>query len=135
MPAKQAKTDAKKREAAPAKKPARPAKGKAAKTENKKPAAKEKKAAATTARETPAAYTYIVRCADGTLYTGWTNDLDKRVKAHNDGRGAKYTHARRPVTLVYSEALPTKAAALRREAAVKKLTRAQKLALIAGKNG
>jgi putative endonuclease len=145
MPAKQAKTDAKKREAAPAKKPARPAKGRAAKTENKKPAAKEKKTAAapasrakkaatTTAGETPAAYTYIVRCADGTLYTGWTNDLEKRVKAHNDGRGAKYTHARRPVTLVYSEALPTKAAALRREAAGKKLTRAQKLALSTAKN-
>ena len=100
----------------------------------KKRAPRAKKAPATTARETPAAYTYILRCADGTLYTGWTNDLDKRVKAHNDGRGAKYTHARRPVTLVYSEALPTKAEALRREAAVKKLTRAQKLALIAAKN-
>ena len=81
-----------------------------------------------------AAFVYMLRCADGTLYTGWTNDLEKRVKAHNDGRGAKYTHARRPVTLVYSEALPSKEAALRREAAVKKLTRAQKLALIAAKN-
>ena len=48
-------------------------------------------------------YTYIVRCADGTLYTGWTNDLKKRIKAHNSGKGAKYTKTRRPVELVYSD--------------------------------
>lgn len=100
----------------------------------KKRAPRAERTAKTAEKQTGAAFVYVLRCADGTLYTGWTNDLEKRVKAHNDGRGAKYTHARRPVTLVYSEALPTKAAALRREAAVKKLTRAQKLALIAAKN-
>ena len=126
MPAKDKKQTAKKPANADRKKPA---------ASVKKPATRAKKAAATPAEEPAAAFTYIVRCADGTLYTGWTNDLEKRVKAHNDGRGAKYTHTRRPVTLVYSESLPTKEAALRREAAVKKLSRAQKLALIAGKNG
>lgn len=53
-------------------------------------------------------YTYIVRCADGTLYTGWTNDLKKRIKAHNSGKGAKYTKTRRPVELVYFEHFATK---------------------------
>lgn len=77
-------------------------------------------------------YTYIVRCADGTLYTGWTNDLDARVAAHSSGRGAKYTRSRGPVELVYSESFPEKSAALRREAEIKRLTRAQKLRLIAG---
>ena len=75
-------------------------------------------------------YTYIVRCADGTLYTGWTTDLDRRVAAHNAGVGAKYTRQRRPVELVHSEAFPTKEEALRREAQIKRLTRAEKLALI-----
>lgn len=114
---------------------------KSVKTPAEKPAGKGKKraprterTAKTTEKQTGAAFVYVLRCADGTLYTGWTNDLEKRLKAHNDGRGAKYTHARRPVTLVYSEPLSSKEAALRREAAVKKLTRAQKLALIAAKN-
>ena len=86
-------------------------------------------------------YVYLLRCRDGTLYCGSTNDLKRRVKAHNSGKGAKYTRARRPVFLVYSEELRTKSEALRREAAVKKLTRQQKLALIeknekqAGKGG
>ena len=71
-------------------------------------------------------YTYLVRCADGTFYCGWTNDLDKRIKAHNEGRGAKYTRSRRPVTLVYWEEFSTKTEAMQREAAVKKLTRQQK---------
>ena len=53
-------------------------------------------------------YTYIVKCADSTLYTGWTNDLDKRIKAHNSGKGAKYTKTRRPVKLVYYEEHETK---------------------------
>lgn len=75
-------------------------------------------------------YTYILRCADGTLYTGWTTCLDKRLAAHNSGAGAKYTRARRPVTLVYHEAFPTKEAAMAREWAIKQLSRAQKLALI-----
>ena len=59
-------------------------------------------------------YTYILKCSDGSLYTGWTNHLEERVKAHNEGRGAKYTRGRRPVELVYSERLETKEEALRR---------------------
>ena len=78
-------------------------------------------------------YTYLVRCADGTFYCGWTNDLDKRIKAHNEGRGAKYTRSRRPVPLVYWEEFSTKTEAMQREAAVKKLTRQQKERLIARK--
>ena len=74
-------------------------------------------------------YTYILRCADGTLYTGWTNDLDKRIGLHNAGKGAKYTKSRRPVSLFYFEILPTKEDAMRREAAIKRLSREQKLAL------
>ena len=77
-------------------------------------------------------FIYIVQCSDGTLYTGWTNDLDKRIKAHNEGRGAKYTRARRPVKLVYSETLETKEEALRREYAIKHMTRTQKMKLIEG---
>lgn len=77
-------------------------------------------------------FTYILRCADGSLYTGWTNDLQHRLTAHNSGRGAKYTRARRPVTLVYWETLSTKSEAMRREWAIKHLTRAEKLALIQG---
>ena len=53
-------------------------------------------------------YTYILRCADGTYYCGWTNNLDRRLKAHNEGKGAKYTRSRRPVALVYYEAFPQK---------------------------
>ena len=75
-------------------------------------------------------YTYILRCADGTLYTGWTYDLEKRLAAHNAGTAAKYTRPRRPVTLVYQEAFPTKEEAMRRERQIKRLTRAEKLALI-----
>ncbi len=75
-------------------------------------------------------YTYIVECQDKTLYTGWTNQLEKRVKAHNDGKGAKYTKARRPVQLVYYEIYETKQEAMRREVAIKKLSREQKLKLI-----
>lgn len=77
------------------------------------------------------AFVYILRCADGTLYTGWTNDLAARLRTHQAGKGAKYTRARRPVTLVYYEVLPEKCAALRREAAIKRLSRAAKLHLIA----
>jgi len=75
-------------------------------------------------------YTYLLRCADGTLYCGWTNDLDKRVAAHNTGAGAKYTKARRPVELAYYETFATKQEAMRREAEIKRLTRQEKLALI-----
>ena len=76
-------------------------------------------------------YTYILRCADGTLYTGWTNDLEKRLKAHNSGSGSKYTRARRPVTLLYYEEYADRIEAMRREYAIKQLTRAEKLALAA----
>lgn len=76
-------------------------------------------------------YTYILRCADGTLYTGWTNCLARRLSAHNAGTGGKYTRSRRPVELVYYETFPTKEAAMAREWAVKQLSRAEKLALIA----
>ena len=75
-------------------------------------------------------WVYLLRCADGTLYAGATNDLDRRLAAHNAGRGAKYTRARRPCALVYREAAADKSAALRREAALKKLPRAAKLRLI-----
>ena len=76
------------------------------------------------------AYAYIVECADGTLYSGWTNDLEKRIAAHNAGQGAKYTRARRPVTLRYYEEFEDKSEALRRECALKKMSRAKKQALI-----
>ena len=75
-------------------------------------------------------YTYIVRCADGTLYTGWTNDLEKRMKAHNEGMGAKYTRSRRPVELVYSEEHETKEEAMSREYRIKRMSRQQKMELI-----
>ena len=75
-------------------------------------------------------YVYILRCGDGSLYTGWTNDLEKRVKAHSSGRGAKYTRTHLPVELVYSEQLDTKEAAMSREWHIKKLSHAEKLRLI-----
>jgi putative endonuclease len=75
-------------------------------------------------------YTYILRCADGTLYTGWTNDLDKRVKAHNAGTGGKYTRTRCPVELVHSESFATKQEAQSREYAIKRLSRQAKESLI-----
>lgn len=74
-------------------------------------------------------YVYILRCGDGTLYTGMTDDVERRVAVHNSGKGAKYTRGRLPVTVVYREEVPDKSAALRRELAIKKLTRAEKLAL------
>ena len=76
-------------------------------------------------------FVYMVRCADGTLYTGWTNDLAGRAAAHIAGRGARYTRAFRAVALAWAEPQPDRAAALRREAAVKKLNKAQKEALAA----
>ena len=75
-------------------------------------------------------YTYILECADGTLYCGWTNHLKERVAAHNAGNGAKYTKNRRPVVLKYYETFSTKQEAMRREWAVKQLSRKEKLALI-----
>lgn len=79
-------------------------------------------------------YTYIVKCKDDTLYCGWTNDLEKRIKSHNAGTGAKYTKARRPVELVYYEVFETKEDAMRREYAIKQLTRAEKIQLIEKKD-
>ena len=75
-------------------------------------------------------YTYIVQCADGTLYTGWSADLEKRLAAHNAGTGAKYTRHRLPVQLVYWEYQENKSAAQKRESSIKKLGRRQKIALI-----
>ena len=76
-------------------------------------------------------YTYMVKCADGTLYTGWTNNVEKRLKAHNEGKaGAKYTRAKRPVELVYYEGFSTKEEAMSREYAIKQLTRKEKLKLM-----
>lgn len=75
-------------------------------------------------------YTYILKCADGSLYTGWTNDLEARVRTHNEGKGAKYTKARLPVELVYFEEFESKSEAMKREAAIKKLSRQKKEQLI-----
>jgi putative endonuclease len=76
-------------------------------------------------------YVYILECADKTLYTGYTNDLNKRLKNHNEAKtGAKYTRARLPVVLKYSEKFETKSQAMRREAEIKNLTRKEKLDLI-----
>jgi putative endonuclease len=75
---------------------------------------------------------YLLACADGTLYCGVTNDVERRVAAHNAGRGARYTSGRRPVQLVWSQAFATQGDALRREIAVKRLSKAGKLRLAAG---
>jgi putative endonuclease len=75
-------------------------------------------------------YCYMVECADGSFYTGWTKDPERRIKEHNAGRGALYTKWRRPVSLTYLEEVEDHSAALRREHAIKKLTRKQKLALV-----
>lgn len=75
---------------------------------------------------------YIVRCADGTLYTGISNDVDRRVDLHNQGRGARYTRGRLPVAPAYQESVGTRAEATRREAAIKRMSRAAKMALVAG---
>ena len=75
-------------------------------------------------------YVYIVECADGTFYTGWAVDVSRRVKMHNAGRGARYTRIHRPVKLVYAEELPTRTAAMQREAQIKKWPREKKKKLI-----
>ena len=75
-------------------------------------------------------YTYLLRCGDGSLYCGWTNDLHKRVEAHKAGRGGRYTRTHLPVELVYYESFASKTEAMRREAQIKALSRAQKLELI-----
>ncbi len=71
-------------------------------------------------------YTYILKCKDGSLYTGWTNNLERRLKDHNEGKGAKYTKARRPVELVYYETFSTKEEAMSREYAIKRMKRSEK---------
>ena len=76
-----------------------------------------------------AAYVYMLRCKDDSLYTGWTNDLEHRLQMHAAGKGAKYTRGRGPLTLVYTEELADKESALTRERQIKALTRAEKLAL------
>lgn len=78
----------------------------------------------------PPTYVYIVRCADGTLYTGWTVDLERRVQNHNAGRGARYTRQHGPVELVYWEEVPDRSAALRREAEIKRRGRGYKERLV-----
>ena len=78
------------------------------------------------------AYVYMVRCAGGQLYTGWTNDPEARLKAHQSGKGAKYTRTHTALGFAYLEACADKSAALRREIALKKLTKAQKETLCAG---
>lgn len=75
-------------------------------------------------------YTYIVECSDGTLYTGWTNCIEKRLKDHNEGKGARFTRSRTPVTLRYLEISSTKSQAMSREAQIKKLSRREKQQLI-----
>jgi len=78
-------------------------------------------------------YCYIVECADGTYYTGWTVNPENRVAVHNKGRGARYTRTRCPVKLVYVEELPDRKSAMKRELAIKSMKRGQKMKLIGGK--
>ena len=80
-------------------------------------------------------WTYIVECADGSYYCGWTNNVNKRLAAHNAGKGAKYTKPRLPVKLVYQEEFSTKEEAMSREWHIKQLTRSQKEALIRSLTG
>ena len=75
-------------------------------------------------------YVYVLRCGDGSLYTGWTNDLEQRLAAHQSGKGAKYTRGRLPIEMVYFEEMPNKSAALKRENELKKLKKAEKELLI-----
>ena len=77
-------------------------------------------------------YVYLLSCGDGSLYAGSTNDMSRRLAAHQQGKGAKYTRSRLPVELVYQEEAPDHSAALRREAAIKRMTRQQKLKLLGG---
>ena len=78
-------------------------------------------------------YVYILQCADGTLYTGITNDLDRRLKAHNAGTASKYTRVRRPVAMVYQEEADAKGNALRRELQIKSMSRQQKMDMFINK--
>lgn len=80
-----------------------------------------------------AAFVYLLRCRDGSLYCGWTDDLERRVATHNSGKGAAYTRSRLPVRLVWHEPCADRSAALRRELAIKALTRREKLVLVAAR--
>jgi putative endonuclease len=80
---------------------------------------------------TTAAYVYLLRCGDDSLYCGWTTDLDRRLAAHQAGRGARYTASRLPVALALAQPMPDRSAARREEVRIKRLSRAQKLALVA----
>lgn len=80
-------------------------------------------------RSAEGVYVYMVECADGTFYTGWTVDVKTRLEAHNAGKGARYTRSRRPVRLVYRETVPTRSSALKREAALRRLSHAAKQSL------
>ena len=86
-------------------------------------------------RPTDGWFVYVLRCADGTLYTGITKDLARRIRQHNDGTASRYTRSRRPVKLVYQESERSQSLALKREAKIKKLTRQTKLALIRQASG
>jgi putative endonuclease len=79
-------------------------------------------------------FVYIVECADGSLYTGWAVDVEQRVKAHNTGRGARYTRQHGPVKLVYAEEQPDRVAAMKRELEIKRWPRARKLKLISAQS-
>ncbi|MCY6484140.1 GIY-YIG nuclease family protein [Clostridium aestuarii] len=79
------------------------------------------------------AYIYIVECNDGTLYTGWTTNIQRRINQHNEGKGAKYTRARRPVVLKYFEEFETKQEAMKREYKIKKMSRKDKIKLFTEK--
>jgi putative endonuclease len=77
------------------------------------------------------AWVYLLRCRDGSLYCGWTSDLDRRLAAHGSGRGSRYTASRLPVSLALAQPMPDRSAARREEARIKRLTRSEKLALVA----
>jgi putative endonuclease len=80
----------------------------------------------------PEAWVYLLRCGDGSLYCGWTTDLERRLALHRSGRAAKYTARRGPITLAASWPMPDRTAARREEARIKRLTRAEKLELLRG---
>lgn len=84
---------------------------------------------------TPAAWVYLLRCADGSLYCGWTNDLERRLALHEAGRASRYTASHRPVRLAASWPMPDRSSAMREEARIKRLSRPQKLALLDGAGG
>jgi predicted GIY-YIG superfamily endonuclease len=81
------------------------------------------------------AWVYLLRCGDGTLYCGWTSDLERRLRAHEAGTASRYTRSRRPVRLAWSAPMPGRSEAMREEARIKRLPRAEKLSLAAGRGG